>query len=67
MTGGFVYLPNIYKLKTMTLFSRILCRVCCVALAASACPMFVINGMQLIETNISYAGIRLACVLNSIF
>lgn len=30
-------------------------------------PMFVINGMRLIETNISYAGIRLASILNAIF
>lgn len=30
-------------------------------------PMFVINGMRLIETNISCAGIRLASVLNELF
>lgn len=30
-------------------------------------PMLVINGMRLIETNISYAGIRLARILNDIF
>ena len=37
MTEKFVYLPNIDQLKIMNSFSRILCRVCCVALVASAC------------------------------